>query len=49
MALFPGEYIHIGGDEAPKKQWEESALAQEVIRREGLKGDMNSKLLYKPH
>ena len=44
MALFPGEYIHIGGDEAPKKQWEESALAQEVIRREGLKRpDMNSK------
>ena len=39
MALFPGEYIHIGGDEAPKKQWEESALAQEVIRREGLKDE----------
>ncbi|MGH7465485.1 MAG: family 20 glycosylhydrolase, partial [Longimicrobiales bacterium] len=36
MALFPGEYIHIGGDEAPKKRWEESAVAQEVIRREGL-------------
>ena len=25
------------GDEAPKKRWEESPLAQEVIRREGLK------------
>src|SRR5690606_25113480 len=36
MAIFPSEYIHIGGDEAPKKRWEESALAQEVIRREGL-------------
>jgi len=36
MELFPGEYIHIGGDEAPKKRWEESPLAQEVIRREGL-------------
>lgn len=34
--LFPGEYIHIGGDEAPKKVWRESELAQEVIRREGL-------------
>ena len=39
MALFPGEFIHIGGDEAPKKQWGESALAQEVIRREGLKDE----------
>jgi hexosaminidase len=35
--LFPGEYIHIGGDEAPKKRWDESPVAQEVIRREGLK------------
>lgn len=34
--LFPAPYIHIGGDEVPKVQWEESALAQEVIRREGL-------------
>ena len=36
MALFPGEYIHIGGDEAPKEQWEQSELAQAVIAREGL-------------
>jgi hexosaminidase len=36
MALFPGEYIHIGGDEAPKRRWRESAVAQDVIRREGL-------------
>ncbi len=36
MALFPSEYIHIGGDEAPKKRWKESEVAQEVIRREGL-------------
>src|SRR5690606_1929267 len=36
MDLFPGEYIHIGGDEAPKQRWEASALAQEIIRREGL-------------
>ncbi|MEX2362097.1 MAG: family 20 glycosylhydrolase, partial [Balneolaceae bacterium] len=39
MDLFPGEYIHIGGDEAPKHQWEESALAQQVIKREGLKDE----------
>ncbi len=36
MELFPSRYIHIGGDEAPKRRWEESELAQEVIRREGL-------------
>lgn len=36
MDLFPSPYIHIGGDEAPKVRWEESPLAQEVIRREGL-------------
>jgi hexosaminidase len=36
MELFPGEYIHIGADEAPKARWEESELAQAVILREGL-------------
>lgn len=36
MELFPSTYIHIGGDEAPKKQWEESEIAQAVIRREAL-------------
>ena len=36
VELFPSEYIHIGGDEAPKQRWEESEAAQEVIRREGL-------------
>jgi hexosaminidase len=36
MEIFPSPYIHIGADEAPKTVWEESELAQEVIRREGL-------------
>lgn len=36
LELFPSEFIHIGGDEAPKARWRESPLAQEVIRREGL-------------
>lgn len=36
MELFPGEYVHIGGDEAPKTRWKESPLAQEVMAREGL-------------
>ncbi len=39
IELFPSEYIHIGGDEAPKKQWEESEIAQAVIKREGLKDE----------
>jgi hexosaminidase len=36
VELFPSEYIHIGGDEVPKRQWEESAAAQAVMQREGL-------------
>ncbi|MDN3665194.1 beta-N-acetylhexosaminidase [Algibacter miyuki] len=39
IALFPSKLIHIGGDEAPKKQWEESKLAQDIIKREGLKDE----------
>ena len=40
MQLFPSKYIHIGGDEVPKKQWEESELAQQVIAREGLQNEV---------
>jgi hexosaminidase len=36
MDIFPSEYIHIGGDEAPKKRWKESPLAQEIIKKEKL-------------
>ncbi len=36
LELFPSPYVHIGGDEAPKARWEESEVAQDVIRREGL-------------
>lgn len=39
VALFPGEYFHIGGDECPKKQWEESAFCQELIKQKGLKDE----------
>src|SRR2546422_6076766 len=28
MALFPGRWIHVGGDEAPKTQWKASPLAR---------------------
>ena len=36
LELFPSPYIHIGDDEVPKRRWRESAVAQDVIRREGL-------------
>jgi hexosaminidase len=36
FALFPGKYVHLGGDEAPTDRWETSAVAQAVIEREGL-------------
>ena len=39
LALFPSPFIHIGGDEAPKVRWQASPLAQEIIRREGLKDE----------
>ena len=34
--LFPFEYVHIGGDECPKKRWEECAKCQKRMRDEGL-------------
>jgi hexosaminidase len=36
MELFPSEYIHIGGDEAPKFRWEHCAKCQKRIKDEGL-------------
>jgi len=35
IELFPGEYIHIGGDEAPKTRWEESEYVRDLMVREG--------------
>ncbi len=39
MDIFPSEYIHIGGDEAPKTRWEECPRCQARIRKEGLKDE----------
>ncbi|HSG68574.1 MAG TPA: family 20 glycosylhydrolase, partial [Bacteroidales bacterium] len=36
MELFPGEYIHIGGDEVPKDRWKECRNCQARIKNEGL-------------
>ena len=37
MALFPSEFIHIGGDEAPKGRWNKCPKCQAKIKKEGLK------------
>jgi hexosaminidase len=39
MALFPGEFIHVGGDEATKTEWKKCAKCQDRIRAEGLKDE----------
>ncbi|HXS91166.1 MAG TPA: family 20 glycosylhydrolase [Steroidobacteraceae bacterium] len=39
MALFPGEYIHVGGDEAVKNQWQASARVQSRRRELGVKDE----------
>jgi hexosaminidase len=39
LDVFPSEYIHIGGDEAPKERWRESPLAQQIIARQKLAGE----------
>ena len=36
MQLFPGEYIHIGGDEAPRVRWQQCPLCQQRISDEGI-------------
>ena len=37
--LFPGEYIHIGGDECPKDEWKKCPDCQARIRELGIRGD----------
>jgi len=39
VALFPGKYIHIGGDEAPKFNWKHCKHCQQLIKKEGLKDE----------
>ena len=39
MALFPSQYIHIGGDEADKTNWKKCPKCQERIKREGLQDE----------
>jgi hexosaminidase len=37
MELFPGKYIHIGGDEVSKENWNKCAKCQARMAKEGLK------------
>ncbi len=39
ITLFPGEYIHIGGDECPKERWKECSKCQARIKDEQLKNE----------
>ena len=34
--LFPGQYIHVGGDECAKRWWQESGETQQFMREHGL-------------
>ncbi len=39
IELFPGKYIHIGGDEVPKDSWKLSKYCQDLMKLEGLKDE----------
>jgi hexosaminidase len=40
MELFPSQYIHIGGDECPKKRWKDCPKCQKRIKEQGLKDEL---------
>lgn len=40
IALFPARYVHVGGDEAVKDQWEASARVQARMREVGARDEM---------
>jgi hexosaminidase len=39
IEIFPSEYIHVGGDEAPKTRWRECVHCQNRIKAEGLEDE----------
>jgi hexosaminidase len=39
IAIFPSQYVHIGGDETPKDRWKECASCQALMHAQGLKDE----------
>lgn len=39
LSLFPSEYIHLGGDECPRKRWKACPDCQARMKAEGLKDE----------
>ncbi|MFQ5637594.1 MAG: beta-N-acetylhexosaminidase [bacterium] len=39
LELFPSQYIHIGGDEAPKARWQTCSKCQQRIKEHGLQDE----------
>ena len=39
MELFPGQYIHIGGDESPRVRWQQCPLCQQRIAEAGIRAE----------
>lgn len=39
IELFPGNYIHVGGDECPKDRWKECPRCQAKIKADGLNNE----------
>ncbi len=37
MSLFPGEYIHVGGDEVPDAHWKKSKTVTDLMLKENIK------------
>jgi len=40
MDLFPSPYVHIGGDEASKIWWKQSAETQKIMKEKGIKDEV---------
>ena len=38
LDIFPSEYIHIGGDEAPSARWEKCPACRSLMEKEGMTG-----------
>ena len=39
IPLFPGEFIHVGGDEAPKTRWHNCTKCQAIMKEQRLKDE----------